>query len=551
MSGRPIAGSRSRFGLLYRILIATALISSFALVSPRMTSAQPGAHAPAIDQGTLTIAFDYAPSNIDPADNEIADGMNVERNIYEGLIGLHGSEVNVFDPVLATSWSSNADKSVWTFHLRHGVQFHTGRCCMTADDVKYSIGRVAAAQLGGSYTMLRYLTAKDPFSMIKVVDPYTVEFDLGRPQPTFINATAAVYNPLILDSKALKAHATKSDLYAHNWAQSHDLGTGPYTIQSWQRNVQVTLVKFPGYWGGWSGKHFSTVVMRTILQSTTRRELVERGEADVTLHLTPQDNDAARHNPKLQVYAPFTTLFYFIHMTEYGPLASPYARQALSYAFPYDAFIHGILHGYARRSYGPIPTTVLGYNPNMFHYNTDLAKAKALFARAGVKPGTTLTFQGVQLNQPAGLLLQAQLAQIGINLKLQEVTADTENGMLYGSEPASKRPNLIADSWYPDYNDPWDAADPLIGSDAYPPAGTNGGFYHNTQVDALLADMKNAPAERAISDAKKMQAILAQDPPAIYTDERAMVNVMAANLQGLVINPFGADVYTVYPMYRS
>jgi ABC-type transport system substrate-binding protein len=76
-------------------------------------------------------------------------------------------------------------------------------------------------------------------------------------------------------------------------------------------------------------------------------------------------------------------------------------------------------------------------------------------------------------------------------------------------------------------------------------------MFHNAQVDGLLAAMKNASPETARTDAKKIQEILTQDPPAIWTDERAMVNVMAKNLQGLAINPFGADVYTIYPMYRS
>ena len=33
-------------------------------------------------------------------------------------------------PMLALSWKPNADGSVWTFKLRHGVTFHNG----TADD---------------------------------------------------------------------------------------------------------------------------------------------------------------------------------------------------------------------------------------------------------------------------------------------------------------------------------------------------------------------------------------------------------------------------------
>jgi hypothetical protein len=41
----------------------------------------------------------------------------------------------------------------------------------------------------------------------------------------------------------------------------------------------------------------------------------------------------------------------------------------------YDAVINGGFNGYARRAYGCLPSTMLGYNPNQFHYQTDLNKA--------------------------------------------------------------------------------------------------------------------------------------------------------------------------------
>ena len=147
-------------------------------------------------------------------------------NIAEDLVTYKGSNVDQFVPQLATSWSANANKSVWTFHLRHGVRFHTGRCCMTADDVKYSIARTVAGR-ARRVVYLRPLHDADPLKQIKVVDPYTVEFDLGRPQYTFINAIASKNAGLILDSQAVKAHATKSDPWAHNWVTDHDAGTGP------------------------------------------------------------------------------------------------------------------------------------------------------------------------------------------------------------------------------------------------------------------------------------------------------------------------------------
>src|SRR5260370_23051237 len=122
----------------------------------------------------------------------------------------------------------------------------------------------------------------NPMKQIKVIDPYAVQFNLGRPQYTFINALASKNAGLVVDSQALKAHSTKSDPWGHNWITDHDAGTGPYVLQDWQHNVQETLVRFPEYWKVWSGRHFSTILMKEIPDSTTRRLLLERGPPDVT-----------------------------------------------------------------------------------------------------------------------------------------------------------------------------------------------------------------------------------------------------------------------------
>ena len=190
--------------------------------------------------------------------------------------------------------------------------------------------------------------------------------------------------------------------------------------------------------------------------------MVERGQADIAQTFTPQDYDQLKSNPKVQRHRrPYHRGPVPGHDASAGPLASPYARQALSYAFNYDAYLTAAYRGYAKRAYGPIPSTLLGYDPHMFHYQTDLTKAKALLQKAGVKPGTTLTYafaSGQPNFQIAGEILQAQLAQIGITLKLQALDEAAYSNMFYGTEPASKRPNLMAFGWWPDYNDPYDEA---------------------------------------------------------------------------------------------
>lgn len=540
-----------RRGILVSLTGAVVLAGSLALYGPRGASAQRPAHASFIDLGTVTeaISVGHEPADLDPASNTASGGANIEASMDGTLIALAGSSQNRFQPELATSWSVSANHAVYIFHLRHGVSFHTGRCCLTATDVKYSIARTILAQQAAAYMFSRFMT--NPLKQIKVVDPYTVEFDLGRPQYFFLNAIASQYTAQILDAQALKAHASKSDPWAHAWATDHDAGTGPYMLRSWQRGQQVVLTRFTPYWGGWNGPHFNTVIVRTVPDSSTRRELLERGQVDVTTDLTPEDYDALKQNSRVTVDVNYAADVEYIVMTEAGPLASPAARQALSYAFPYDAMIHGVYRGYARRAYGLLTPAMLGYDPNQFHYQTDLARAKTLLLQAGVKPGTVLTFAYFDPYGTMASLLQAQLAQIGITLKLEHLDTAAFNAIFYGTASASKRPNLMAYDWYPDYDDPYDMSDPLVASSSAGANGVNGGYYHNRTVDTLLARMQNADRETLVRDAYKLQDVTGRvDPPAIWVDAPADVIALAANLHGFAFNPVQERIFDFYALHR-
>jgi peptide/nickel transport system substrate-binding protein len=531
-----------------RLLLAAIFALGVVALAPRGASATQ--RAAFVDTGTVTLVTNTSPSDIDPANDEVAGSDQIARNVAEPLVAPDGTSITKFKPVLATSWSSNADQSVWTFHLRHNVMFHTGRCCMTADDVKYSLARTVYANLTNVFLLSRFMT--NPNKQIKIVDPYTVEFDLGRSQPLFVDGLSSLYGSLILDARALRAHVTKSDPYAHLWATDHDAGTGPYEIQSWQHGNQVVLTRFPQYWGGWSGRHFSKAIIRTVPENATRRELLERGVADITFQLTPEDYQALAKEKQVKLVAPYGTEVEYIYMTEAGPLASPYARQALSYAFPYNAYINGYYRGYAKRSYGCLPSTMLGYDPNQFHYQTDLNKARALLAKAGVKPGTTLTYVSYDAYKTAGLFLQAQLQQLGITVKTQILDESIfTSDYYYGSQAPSKRPNLMAFGWWPDFNDPYDECNILLNSAAAGPNGANTGYYHNSTVDALLAKMKTAGGEELTSLSDQMQESAALNPPAIWIDEPEQVTVLSRSLQGYVFNPVELQTYDFYSMYRA
>ena len=82
---------------------------------------------------------------------------------------------------LATNYSVSSDGLKWTVKIRDDVKFHDG-VPLTAEDVAFTFNTAANA---GSVDLSMLETAK-------AIDNYTVEFELGDPQATFINKLAAV-----------------------------------------------------------------------------------------------------------------------------------------------------------------------------------------------------------------------------------------------------------------------------------------------------------------------------------------------------------------------
>src|SRR5215813_12302170 len=84
----------------------------------------------------------------DPA-TEYSNGIIAMSNMYETLTRYNPVTHSV-DPLLATSWTHSSDGLTWTFQLRKGVYFHTGRL-MTAQAAAAAILRTKKMNGGASY----------------------------------------------------------------------------------------------------------------------------------------------------------------------------------------------------------------------------------------------------------------------------------------------------------------------------------------------------------------------------------------------------------------
>ena len=80
---------------------------------------------------------------------EYSNGIMVLQNVYETLTH-YDPETGEVVPMLATSWSSNEDGTVWVFQLRDDVTFHDGSK-LTAQQVVNSFKRTMDLGQGGAY----------------------------------------------------------------------------------------------------------------------------------------------------------------------------------------------------------------------------------------------------------------------------------------------------------------------------------------------------------------------------------------------------------------
>ncbi|HEU0113255.1 MAG TPA: ABC transporter substrate-binding protein, partial [Thermomicrobiales bacterium] len=201
-----------------------------------------------------------------------------------------------------------------------------------------------------------------------------------------------------------------------------------------------------------------------------------------------------------------------------GALETPEARQAMAWAFPYDEVIQGVYKGYAKKGSGPLAELCRGYDPTTFVYSTDLAKAKALLAKAGVPSGTTLSMMLIGSDEAAQQMAQvfaANLQQLGLALDIQAVDQSTFISTAYGQAAAADRPHMFPWFWQPDYNDGWNHLWPQVACDAAFGKGANAGVYCNPKVDALLAQAKSAADPTAYQQAlSAIQNLISRDDPA-------------------------------------
>ncbi|MBI1878018.1 MAG: ABC transporter substrate-binding protein [Chloroflexi bacterium] len=507
------------------------------------------------DPKTLVVLYNESADNMDPGQTLNVANNVVQRGIYEGLLRLKGSSVSEVEGVLAESWTTNDDKSEWTFKIRQGVKFHDGTTC-DAQAIYDSMARTLVNQLPASFILARFI-GDAPDQVMKVVDPYTLQFTFSQPQPLFDLGLAAAYGTGIVSPTAFKENEKDGDV-GKEWLTTHAVGTGAYKLEKFAPNDEFILVRNPDYWRGWSNPNqFEKVIVKPIPEASTTRQIMEKGDADIKSpgFNNPEDTLALEQTSMFNIGNVGQIRIDYALYNPHGKLKDPRTRQAISYAFDYDGYINGVRKGDGRQAEGPFPRNLAYHDPNVFVYKTDLDKAKSMFDEAGWNYDDEITFTYYPGfgGENVGPILQAQLQQIGVKMKIEERDISSFNGIFYGDTPPEERPDLMWYAWWPNLNDAYDESWILYHSDAAGSAGANAGFYSNKRVDELIdAGYTETDPEKLKAMWDEVQKLITVDDPAgLWVEDPLERTIIRKDIEGHVYNAIYAVTFDYWALTRK
>jgi len=453
------------------VVVAVLLVAAGAAFG--LSACGGGSTAPAATADVLRVA----------ANSEFETGWDIRAcappageymaNMYETLLRMNPQgSAEPFEPVLATSWESSDDGTVWTFHLREGVTFHDGQQ-FNAEAVKYSLTSTMKLGKGSAYILY-------PLKTIEVVDDYTVRFHLSQPVPLerILGSEYGAY----MYSPATKGIGDK------DWV-GRSYGTGPYKVESASQGEQYTLARYEGYWGGWKDDQYKQVVVRVVKDAGTQRQLLEAGEVDF-IDLVDRDSvEALGGNPDLVVDKVDSMMQYcVVYNTKRAPLSNPIVRQALSWALPYSDIIELGTNGYSTKSIGYVANSLFPYNADLPQYQLDETKAKELLAEAGYPGGKGIDaldliyYSEDAVTSKFAPLVKEAWEKVGVPVNLHSVLASQGFAQIAG--PEDKRQDVVIEVEYPSFPAGYDML--YYQFHTQPVVSFNSSYWSSKETDALM-----------------------------------------------------------------
>ncbi len=514
--------------LTRRGVVAGATVVLAGLGADRQASAQ-GA------KKILIIASNQDVPNFDP---HVANGYSAAmllRNTYDSLVRVEG---NPPKPVshLASSWTISQDGMEYVFKLDPGAKFHDGSP-VTAEAVRYSFNRALRLGKGNSWMISGILDQNS----VSAPDPGTARIKLTKPFTAFLQVLPWIW---VVNPALVEANLGSDD--GQNYLRANFAASGAFRVRRAEAGNLYEFERTPNAWKT-GGGNLTGAIWKIVRETSSQRLMLQRGDAHIAVDLTAEDMDALKGKPGVvEVVEPEYRTFSIKMNTRHGPFTDLNLRKALSYAVNYQALLDAD-GGYADLMKGPLPTGILGFDPDLEVYRTDIARAKEFLAKSSTGKGAKLTYDyvsGLEQERRFGLVLLDAAKQLGLDLEIKsKIWPDLV--------AQCAKPETTSD-FFPvyqtaNYGDPDNIA--FAAYDSSRNGSWQNPVYANPAVDKLIAQ------GRSEMDETKRKAIYAEFQKTVVADAPDIFGVLEkrklalrSDVQNFVFTPVASNAVELFPL---
>ena len=394
-----------RPGLHRRSFLAAAgAFGAAGIAAPRMALSQ---------DGRALILRSYSDLQIlDPAYRLSLPEEDIIRSIFAPLVIPQAGDVWGWKPIAVDSIEQLDDVTV-AFTLKDGIGFTDGYGQMTADDVKFSLERIADPAMespyAGDWGALKEVEVKDRLSgLIHLKNKFVPLWTTTLPTPA----------SCILSRKAMEELGDK--ITTKPVAQS-----GQYLLAEWQPKQKTVLRRNPD-WAHEPGG-FEEIHIVPIEDPATAERGFEAGDLDYTWTSVSSIPRLRESPPQGSVVLEKPSLAYvWIGMNQdVAPFDNPNIRRAVQHAIDRETVVEAAYFGAAAVGNGIIAPGLPGARDKVT-YDYDPDRARDLLAKEGASNLTvTLDILNQSERLTAAQVIQANLADVGISCEIKQNDSGT------------------------------------------------------------------------------------------------------------------------------
>jgi peptide/nickel transport system substrate-binding protein len=321
-----------------------------------------------------------------------------------------------YKPELALSWDTSADGKAITFKLVQGVKFHDGTP-FNAQAVKANLDNLIPPKA----------TILSGIASIDVVDDHTVKLNLSAYNNLILYHFAANPATYMYSPEALNKNGA-------DWANTHPVGTGPFTLKDYQPNISLKLVKNPNYWQK-GMPYLDGIEISQVSDPMTQMMTFKAGQVNAIYEADATATVQLRGEGYPVMSAPGSLIGINFDTKNSKIFSNPQVRQAIEYAIDKEAVCSGPGQGLYTPVYQILPDTSPDYNPACPPRKYDPARAKKLLAEAGYPNG--FSFKMFILDsvwRDGWVVIQNYLDAIGIKMDVNYVSVSAYNLMRMGGK---------------------------------------------------------------------------------------------------------------------